>query len=77
MSFVLGNANAQDCHLVIKGKVIDQHDGKPLKGAIIAIYGLEKKYFQMKMETLSYKDYAMVFMKLKFLTLTVGLNLFL
>ncbi|MDG1213562.1 MAG: carboxypeptidase-like regulatory domain-containing protein, partial [Flavobacteriaceae bacterium] len=45
MSFVLGYAHAQDCHLVIKGKVIDQHNGKPLKGAIIAIYGLEKEVF--------------------------------
>ena len=45
MALVLATANAQDCHFVLQGKVIDQHDGKPLKGAIIAIYGLEKEVF--------------------------------
>jgi len=67
MSLVLTLVNAQDCHFIIQGKVIDQHDGKPLEGAIVAIYGLQKEVFQIKMASLFYKDYAKVFMKLKFL----------
>lgn len=35
----------QDCHLLIKGKVIDQHDGKPLEGAIINIFGSDQEVY--------------------------------
>ena len=48
MSLVLTLVNAQDCHFIIQGKVIDQHDGKPLEGAIVAIYGLQKEVFSDK-----------------------------
>lgn len=40
---VFESVYSQDCHLSLRGKVIDQHDKKPLEGAIISIFGTKKQ----------------------------------